>query len=142
METVLSVDLHGGHLGRGTEGGEQLVSIHRTIVRASPWETAEMDILDGDQALREHLARNPEAQYAALHDPQFAAEVHRLRTVLGHLDAALADEGLSSEARQRVGARLVADCLGTDEANARVRDRARAVQDLMASGAVHVPGGW
>ncbi|WP_434593285.1 hypothetical protein [Streptomyces sp. A5-4] len=101
-----------------------------------------MDTLDGDAALREHLARNPEAQHAALHDPPYAAEVHRLRTVLGHLDAALADEGMSSEARHRVGARLVTDCLGTDEANARMRDRARAVQDLIAGGVVHVRGDW
>ncbi|MET9321982.1 hypothetical protein ABZX75_17575 [Streptomyces sp. NPDC003038] len=101
-----------------------------------------MDTLDGDQVLREHLARNPEAQHAALNDPQYAAEVHRLRTVLGHLDAALAAEGLTGAARQRIGARLVADCLGTDEANARMGDHARAVQDLAATGAVPVRGDW
>ncbi|MFJ7586972.1 hypothetical protein ACIQZO_06170 [Streptomyces sp. NPDC097617] len=100
-----------------------------------------MDTLNGGAALREHLERNPEAQRAALQDPQYAAEVHRLRAVLGHLDAALAAEDMSGEVRQRIAARLVADCLGTDEANARVRDRARAVQDLMTGGAVHVPVG-
>lgn len=90
-----------------------------------------MDTLDGGAALREHLDRNPEARHAALHDPEYAAEVHRLRMVLVHLDTALTAEGLPGEARQRISARLVADHLGTDEANARgVRDRARAVQDL------------
>ncbi|MGC4947720.1 hypothetical protein ACLQ2N_16180 [Streptomyces sp. DT224] len=89
--------------------------------------------------LGEHLARNPDARHAALHDPEYAAEVHRLRTVLGHLDTALAAEDLTAAARQRIGARLVADCLGTDEANARVRERAQAVQDLMARGIVHRP---
>lgn len=69
------------------------------------------------------------------------AEVRRLRTVLGHLDAALADESLTAEARQRIGARLVPDCLGTDEANARLRDRAQAVQSLMAKGFVRLPVG-
>jgi anti-sigma-K factor RskA len=97
-----------------------------------------MDTPDGDQVLREHLARNPEAQHAVLHDPEYAAEVHRLRTILGHLDTALADEGLPVEVRQRVGARLVADCLGTDEANARVRERTEAVKKLMAQGVVRV----
>ncbi|MGW6456532.1 hypothetical protein ACWF94_11515 [Streptomyces sp. NPDC055078] len=101
-----------------------------------------MDPLVVETTLRQYLDSNPQAQHAALHAPEFVAEVHRMRTVLGHLDAALADEGMSSEARQRVGARLVADCLGTDEANARERARARAVQDIMASGAVHMPGGW
>ncbi|MFD3612367.1 hypothetical protein ACFWXA_30735 [Streptomyces atroolivaceus] len=97
-----------------------------------------MDILDGDQALREHLDRNPEAQRAALHDPQYAADVHRLRTVLGHLDAALAAEGLGDEARQRVATRLVTDCLGTDEANERMRARTEAVKKLMEQSVVHV----
>ncbi|MEU2487054.1 hypothetical protein ABZ593_20900 [Streptomyces sp. NPDC012617] len=97
-----------------------------------------MDTLDGEAALREHLDRNPQARHAALHDPQYAAEVHRLRTVLGHLDAALADEGLTVEARQRISARLVADCLGTDEANERMRARTEAVKKLMEQGVVHV----
>ncbi|MFJ6014477.1 hypothetical protein [Streptomyces sp. NPDC092952] len=97
-----------------------------------------MDTLDGGAALREHLDRNPQARHAALHDPEYAAEVQRLRRVLGHLDAALTDEGLTGEARQRVVARLVADCLGTDEANARMRARAEAVKKLMEQGVVHV----
>ncbi|MFD7537571.1 MULTISPECIES: hypothetical protein [unclassified Streptomyces] len=35
--------------------------------------------------------------------------------------------------RQRGGARLVADVLGTDEANARMRDRDRLARELAAS---------
>ncbi|MFD4315008.1 hypothetical protein [Streptomyces sp. NPDC058548] len=90
-------------------------------------------------ALNEHMHGNPEAQRAAVHDPEYAAEVHRLRTVLGDLDVALADEGLSGEARHRIEARLVAECLGTDEANARMRDRADAVQRFLADDVVRVP---
>lgn len=97
-----------------------------------------MEPLAADDAIREHLQRNPGAQQSALHDPQYAAELHRLRQVLGHLDAALAAEDMSTEARQRVGARLVRDCLGTDAVNARVR----SVQKLLAQGVVRVPAGW
>ncbi|THA54243.1 hypothetical protein [Streptomyces sp. A1136] len=97
-----------------------------------------MDRTLGDVALREHLQRNPEAQHAALHDPEFAAETHRLRQVLDHLDAALAAEGLDDEARKRVGAHLAAECLGTDDSNARMRDRAQAVRSLYEQGLVHV----
>lgn len=87
-----------------------------------------------DAVLLEHLARNPKAQHAALHDPEYAAEVHRLRMVLDSLHAALSAEGMPAEARHRVGARLVADCLGTDEANERMRARTEAVKKLMEQG--------
>lgn len=93
----------------------------------------------GDVALDEHLDRNPEARHAALHDAEYAADVHRLRTVLGHLDAALSAEGLPTVARLRVESRLVADCLGTDEANARMQERTRTVRQLIGADVVRMP---
>ncbi|MFE0763704.1 hypothetical protein [Streptomyces smyrnaeus] len=97
-----------------------------------------MDYSSSDAVLRGHLDRNPEAQRAALHDPQYAAEVHRLRLMLGYLDEALAAEGLSDKARHRVGSRLVAGCLGTDETNA----RARSVQELLTRDVATAPASW
>ncbi|MFF4179698.1 hypothetical protein [Streptomyces sp. NPDC001750] len=87
------------------------------------------------QIICEHLDANPESGRALLHDPQYAAETHRLRMVLNHLDEALADEGLTGEARHRVGARLAAAWLGTDAAHARVQ----FAKQLMAQGEVRVP---
>lgn len=83
-----------------------------------------------DAALGEYLDRNPDARAAQLHDPEFAADVHRLRTVLDHLDAALTAEGLDEEARRRVGAGLVARCLPTDEVRERMRERERLAREL------------
>ncbi|MFF4391456.1 hypothetical protein ACFY0G_32405 [Streptomyces sp. NPDC001552] len=85
-----------------------------------------MDSLDVTELLGEHLQRNPAAQRAALHDPQAAADLHRLRVLLGHLDRALAAEGLDGKARHRIAARVVADSLGSDEATARLREHATA----------------
>lgn len=98
-----------------------------------------MSLLDSEQLIRDHLNGNPEAQHAVLHDAEYAAEVHRLRTVLGNLDTVLVDEGLPADIRQRVLARLVADCLGTDEANARMRSRAQLVMDMFNKGVVPMP---
>ena len=56
-----------------------------------------MPLLDGEQLIRAHLDGNPDAHRAALHDPQFAAELHRLRTILGHLDTTLLTEGAGDE---------------------------------------------
>ncbi|WP_019548617.1 hypothetical protein [Streptomyces sulphureus] len=98
-----------------------------------------MDHSSTDAALLEYLARNPKAQHAALHDPEYAAEVHRLRMVLDSLHAALSAEKMPAEARHRVGARLVADCLGTDEANVRMRDQARRAQQLLTQPAGFAP---
>jgi anti-sigma-K factor RskA len=88
-----------------------------------------------DVALDEYLAANPEADRAALHDPQFAAEVARMRTVLDRLDTGLEAEGLDVEARRRIGVRLLADCLLTDEARERVQERHRLAREL-AGGAL------
>ncbi|WP_157875989.1 hypothetical protein [Peterkaempfera griseoplana] len=74
-----------------------------------------MDTCDGEALLREHLVRNADVRHAALHDPEYAAEVHRLRAVLGHLDTAMTAEGVPGGIRQRVGGRLVAVLLRTDE---------------------------
>jgi hypothetical protein len=41
-------------------------------------------------------------------------------------------EGVPEGIRQRIGARLVADLLGTDEANARMQEHARRAQQLAA----------
>ncbi|MFD5788590.1 hypothetical protein ACFWH1_18450 [Streptomyces sp. NPDC127037] len=98
-----------------------------------------MDTHDGGAALREHLDRNPQARHDALHDAEYAADVHRLRQVLDHLGPAMTAEGVPEGIRQRIEARLVADLLGTDEANARMRARAQAVRDLMERGIVHMP---
>ncbi|MFJ7489695.1 hypothetical protein ACIQZB_00290 [Streptomyces sp. NPDC097727] len=80
--------------------------------------------------LQNFLEANPQAQQAALHDPEFAADVARLRTVLDQLDAALDAEGLDSEARRRVGARLVGGCLLTDKGRAEQRERERLMRSL------------
>ncbi|MEW2066661.1 hypothetical protein [Streptomyces sp. NPDC007346] len=98
-----------------------------------------MTLLDGEQLLREHLDRNPNAQRAALHDAQYAADVHRLRTVLDRLGHALAAEGVTESAARRIGARLVTDLLGTDEANDRMGERARMVAQVMETGVLRIP---
>ncbi|MFF4292104.1 hypothetical protein ACFY0N_00435 [Streptomyces vinaceus] len=86
--------------------------------------------MNPEDAIAEHLRRNPNAHRTALVDPVFAAEVHRLRLVLTALDAVLDDEGLDEEMRRRVGARLVADLVGTDEENAaRVRQREQMLRE-------------
>ncbi|MFJ5890298.1 hypothetical protein [Streptomyces californicus] len=101
-----------------------------------------MPLLDGEQLLRDYLDRNPDANRAALHDPQYAAEVHRLRTTLDRLGHALATEGITDEdMARRVGARLVTDLLGTDESNARMQARADAVIKLYQAQRVHLPAG-
>jgi hypothetical protein len=82
--------------------------------------------------LDEFLTANPEAARSALHDPAFAAEVARMRAVLGRLDAGLEAEGLDVEARCRVGVRLVTDCLLTDEGRAVAAERLRLARDLAA----------
>lgn len=112
-----------------------LFLIEHAGAASARWDTAGMNHTIGGAALTEYLHSNPEAQHAALHDPEFAAETHRLRTVLAHLDAALAAEGLADDARHRVGLRLVTELLGTDEANARIRN----VRQLIAQGEVCVP---
>ncbi|MEV5677048.1 hypothetical protein [Streptomyces sp. NPDC052179] len=99
-----------------------------------------MPLLDGEQLLRDHLDANPVANRAALHDPQYAADVHRLRTTLDRLGHALAAEGITDEDQaRRVGARLVTDLIGTDESNARVHARARLAMRLYDQGMVHMP---
>ncbi|MBK3596731.1 MULTISPECIES: hypothetical protein [Streptomyces] len=52
--------------------------------------------------LDEYLDHTPMARHAALHDAEGAADVHRLRTTLGHRDTALGAEGLPTVARLRV----------------------------------------
>ena len=94
-----------------------------------------MDHFDADELLREHLRRNPQVEYAALRDPQATADQHRLRELLGHLDAALIAEGMPSGARRRVESRLVADVLGSDEEITLIQQRARLASQI-------VPGGW
>ncbi|MFC8723743.1 hypothetical protein [Streptomyces bacillaris] len=99
-----------------------------------------MPLIDGEQLLRAHLDANPDADRAALHDAQHAATVHQLRTVLDRLGHALAAEGVTDEdLARRVGARLVTDLLGTDEANARIAARAKAVMALYEQGVVRMP---
>lgn len=80
--------------------------------------------------LDEYLRHTPAAQHAALHDPQFAAELHRLRSILGHLDTTLRTEGLSDEQRHRIAASVVPECLDPAEAVARVREHAELLQEL------------
>ncbi|MEC3995174.1 hypothetical protein VSR01_17190 [Actinacidiphila sp. DG2A-62] len=92
-----------------------------------------MEHFDGDALVREYLHRHPEAEHAALYDAEYVAQVHRLREVLDHLGPAMTAEGVPEGIRQRVGARLVAGLLGTDEANARLRERARLAK-LLATG--------
>ncbi|MFJ2205952.1 hypothetical protein [Streptomyces microflavus] len=98
-----------------------------------------MPPLDAEQLLREHLHRNPDLQRAALHDAEYAADVHRLRTVLTRLDGILVGEDMPEEARRRVESRLVADLLGTDEAHDRIRERTRMVTQVIATGVVCIP---
>lgn len=100
-----------------------------------------MPLLDGEQLLRAHLADNPDARRASLHDAEYAAEVHRLRTVLDRLGHALAAEGATEDMARRVGARLVTDLLGTDESNARMQARTDAVIKLYEAQRVHLPAG-
>ncbi|MFD6936282.1 hypothetical protein ACFWAP_09035 [Streptomyces goshikiensis] len=90
--------------------------------------------MNPEDAIAEHLRRNPNAHRTALIDPVFAAEVHRLRLVLTGLDAVLEDEGLAEEMRRRIAARLVADLVGTDEENAA---RVRRHEELLR---MEVPG--
>ncbi|WP_086779644.1 hypothetical protein [Streptomyces griseus] len=99
-----------------------------------------MPLLDGESLIRAHLDANPDGHRAALHDPEYAATAHRLRTVLDRLGHALAAEGVTDEdLAARVGARLVTDLLGTDEANARMAARAQAVKGLYEQGLVRMP---
>ncbi|MFD3978269.1 hypothetical protein ACFWR6_06750 [Streptomyces griseus] len=101
-----------------------------------------MSLLDGEQLLRDHLDANPDADRAVLHDPQYAADVNRLRTTLDRLGHALAAEGVTDEdLARRVGARLVADLLGTDESNARMQARTDVVIKLYEAQLVHLPSG-
>ncbi|MFE3378721.1 hypothetical protein [Streptomyces anulatus] len=83
-----------------------------------------MTLLDGDQLLRDLLDHNLEANRAALHDPEHAANIHRLT-----------DE----DQARRVSARLVTDLLGTDESNARLHARAKAVTELYEQNRVRLP---
>ncbi|WP_190122190.1 hypothetical protein [Streptomyces inusitatus] len=90
-----------------------------------------------ETAIRQHLADNPETNRAALTDPECAATVNRLLLMLTHVDSALTAEGLSPEVRQRVAGRVASDCLGTDEANARMVERDRAMRDIKVTGAAY-----
>ncbi|WP_202234503.1 hypothetical protein [Actinacidiphila reveromycinica] len=94
-----------------------------------------MDERSSELIIREHVAANPESGRALLHDPEYAAETHRLRAVLDHLDESLAGEGLTVEARHRVGVRLAAAWLGTDAAHA----RAEFAKQLLGDGHVRIP---
>ncbi|MCF3960276.1 hypothetical protein [Streptomyces fuscigenes] len=69
-----------------------------------------------ESLLRTFMENNPQAHYAALHDVEEAATVHRTRIVLEALSTALEAEGLDMEARRRVGTRLVDTCLLSDRA--------------------------
>lgn len=84
--------------------------------------------------LDEYLDHTPVAQHAALHDPQFTAELHRLRNVLGHLDTTLRTEGLSNEQRHRIAAGVVAMSLDPVAAATRVREHVARVEKLAWSG--------
>jgi hypothetical protein len=97
-----------------------------------------MDQFDGEALIREHLSSHPDARHAALHDPEYAAGVHHLRAVLDCLEPAMTAEGVPHLIRRRVGVRLVAACLGTDEAYNRMREHHRRAQQLAAGTA----GGW
>ncbi|WP_406502183.1 hypothetical protein OHA04_45695 (plasmid) [Streptomyces sp. NBC_01590] len=88
------------------------------------------------RALDEYFDHTPVAHHAALHDPQFAAELHRLRNILGHLDTTLHAEGLNEEQRHRIAAGVVAKCLDPAEAARRVQEHAARVQELAWHGDV------
>lgn len=98
-----------------------------------------MTFPDGEALIREHLDGNPNAKRAALHDAEYAADVHRVRTVLAHLDRHLVGEDMPEEARRRVESRLVADLLGTDEASDRMGERTRMVAQVMETGVIRIP---
>ncbi|MFD3848168.1 hypothetical protein ACFWVB_20045 [Streptomyces microflavus] len=98
-----------------------------------------MTLSDADDLVREHLDANPDMRHAALHDAQYAADLHRLRMTLGRLGTHLEAEDIPEEAQRRIAAGLVADVLGTDEARVTMRERARMVTEVMATNVLHRP---
>lgn len=83
-----------------------------------------------DDVLRDFLSTNPDARAARLNDASFAAEMTRLKLVLGRLDGLLTAEGLDDVARYRVGAGLVEGLLLPDEARARMTEHDRLAREL------------
>jgi hypothetical protein len=79
-------------------------------------------------AIQAFLNADPEAQRAHLHDPQFRWDLSLFQPVLEELNAALAAEGLNSEARARVGARLLARGVATPEQRKRRREELKTLE--------------
>lgn len=76
-----------------------------------------MDTSSADRILDDYLRTTPGAWHASLHDPEFTASLHTMRTVLANLDTALSAEDLDDQARHRVGTRLTLACLGAEVPN-------------------------